>query len=60
MKGYLWVLILAVGIKMNGPDLTRSASVAAPWPSAAMVPSPMRSGFSGHGAWLWMGISSKQ
>jgi hypothetical protein len=45
---------------MNGFDPTGSADAVAPWPSTATVPSPVRSGFSGHGAWLWMGISSKR
>jgi hypothetical protein len=59
MKGYLQVLILAVGIKTNSSNPTGPVGAAAPWLSAAMVPSPVRSRFSGHGTRLWMGISSK-
>jgi hypothetical protein len=38
---------------MNGSDFIGSLGTAP-------APTPARSGFSGHGAWLSMGISSKQ
>jgi hypothetical protein len=57
---HLHTLLVASVVRELSPVVAACPVAAAPWPSAETVPSPVRSGFSGHDGWLWMAISSKR